>query len=89
MNSAHLRHCARHAATPKVTTALAEAIYRTDLIQYEVDDNLEQALSVFRETILPQVGTLFDTCPIRVTPAAGKAFLLAAGAVTPPDQRDG
>ena len=73
--------------TPKVTTALAEAVYRTDLIQYEVDDNLGQALSVFRETILPQVGTLFDTCPIRVTPAAGKAFLLAAGAVTPPDQR--
>ena len=73
--------------TPKVTTALAEAVYRTDLIQYEVDDKLGQALSVFRERILPQMGTLFDTCPIRITPAAGKAFLLAAGAVTPPDQR--
>ena len=73
--------------TPKVTTALAEAVYRTDLIQYENDDNLGQALSEFRETILPQVGTLFDTCPVRVTPTAGKAFLLAAGAATPPNQR--
>ena len=73
--------------TPKVTIALAEAVYRTDLIQYEDDDNLGRALSEFREMILPQVGTLFDSCPVRVPAAAGKAFLVAAGAATPPNRR--
>ena len=73
--------------TPKVTNAMAEAIYRTHFSKYEITDSPKQATSVFREEILPEMGNLFDLCPMWATPAAGKAFLIAAGAATPPNQR--
>ena len=73
--------------TPKVTIALAEAVYRTTLLHSERADDPNQAFSFFRTSVLPYVGNLFSSCPALVTPAAAKAFLLAAGTVTPSDRQ--
>jgi len=73
--------------TPSVTNALAEAVYRTIIIASEREDNPNQALTLFKENVLPNIGSLFDFCPPRPTPAAGKAFLLAAMAATPANRQ--
>ena len=73
--------------TPKVTNALAEAIYRAVILRFEHEDDPEQAISVFRADVLPHTGSLFDSCPPSVTPAAGKAFLIAARTITPPNKQ--
>ena len=72
--------------TPMVTNALAEAVYRTDLLPSERADNPAQAFSTFGAAVLPHSGNLFDSCPAWVTPAAGKAFLLAAATAAPADR---
>ena len=72
--------------TPMVTSALAEAVYRTTLSEHEDANDPERALSVFRQQVTPHVGSLFDTLPKSVSVAAGKAFLLAAGASSPPNK---
>ena len=69
--------------TPSITNALAEAIYRTIIITSEQEDDPKQALMLFKENVLPNTGSLFDFCPPRLTPGAGKAFLLAAMTATP------
>ena len=73
--------------TPQVTDDLATAIYQTVILPFEREDDPEQAVSVFRADILPHTGSLFDSCPPSVTPAAGKAFLIAAGTITPPNRQ--
>ena len=73
--------------TPKVTNALAEAVYRTTLLPSERADDPNQAFSVFRSSVMPQVGNLFRYCPAWITPAAGKAFLLAASTAIPADRQ--
>ena len=72
--------------TPKVTSALAEAVYRTELSKHEDENDPEAALSVFREQVTPQVGNLFETLPKSVSVSAGKAFLLAACTSSPPNK---
>ena len=71
---------------PKVTNALAEAIYRTAILPSERADDPSRAFLLFRRDLLPYMGNLFDICPTKVTPGAGKAFLLAAGCTAPPDR---
>ena len=72
---------------PKVTNDLAEAIYRTVILPFEHEDDPQQAISVFRADVLPYTGSLFDSCPASVTPAAGKAFLIAARTIAPPNMQ--
>lgn len=69
--------------TPSITNALAEAIYQSNIITSEQEDDPKQALMFFKENVLPNIGSLFDFCPPRPTPGAGKAFLLAAMTATP------
>jgi len=73
--------------TPSITNALAEAIYRTVIIASEQEDDPQHALTLFQANVLPQTGSLFDSCPPRPTPGAGKAFLLAAMAAIPPNRQ--
>ncbi len=73
--------------TPSVSNAMAEAVYRTVILPSEHADDPEQALALFRADVLPYTGSLFDSCPPRPTPGAGKAFLLAARAATPVDRQ--
>lgn len=72
---------------PKVTSALAEALYRTDLIAFEVGDDPNGALEHFRSKIQPEFGALFRTCPPSPRPAVAKLFMLAAAASAPPDRQ--
>ena len=69
--------------TPRITTVMVEALYQTRILEFEQDDDPQQAIAVFRNDIMTTTGTLFDTCPAHVTPAAGKAFLLAALTAAP------
>ncbi|MSR09281.1 MAG: hypothetical protein EXR82_07090 [Gammaproteobacteria bacterium] len=73
--------------TPAVTNALAEALYRTVILPSEQADDPEQSFVVFRADVLPHAGSLFNYCPPRPTPGAGKAFLLAARAEMPPNRK--
>ena len=73
--------------TLRATSELAEAFYQTDILPIERASDPDQAFSVFRETILPEAGNLFNSCPPRVTPATGKAFLLAAATATPANRQ--
>lgn len=72
---------------PKVTSALAEALYRTELITFEQSDNPAGALEIIRTTILPEFGALFTHCPPSPRPAVAKLFMLVALASTPQDRQ--
>jgi hypothetical protein len=71
---------------PAVTAALAETLYHTHVELAEQNDDPVAALDLFRRHVLPNSGTLFTLCPTRLSPAAAKAFLLAALAADIPDQ---
>ncbi|MFC1900362.1 protein DpdD [Chloroflexota bacterium] len=73
--------------TPSITNTLAEAIYQTVVISAEQEDDPQKALTLFRVDVLSQTGSLFDACPPRPTPSAGKAFLLAAMTALPPNRQ--
>ena len=74
---------ARRAA--KVTDLLAEAVYRAHLSSLEFGNDPTQLLAAFEESVLPNAGNLFGSCPDYVSPVAGRAFLLAAAADPPDD----
>ena len=71
----------------KVTDLLAEAVYSAHILNLEYEEDPSLLLSVFEEDVLPIAGNLFDSCPDYVSPVAGRAFLLAAAASDPPDDR--
>ena len=71
---------------PAVTDAMAAALYHTYIAHEEQNDDPSAALKMFRQHIQPRRGTLFTVCPAAVSPAAGKAFLLAALSTHSPDQ---
>ena len=74
---------ARRAA--KVTDLLAEAVYRAHVFSLENEIDPSLLLAAFEESVLPNAGNLFGSCPDYVSPVAGRAFLLAAAASDPPD----
>ena len=69
----------------KITDLLAEAVYRTHILALEDEEDPDRLISGFRDRVLPIAGNLFVSCPDYVSPVAGRAFLLAAGASDPPD----
>ena len=71
----------------KVTDLLAEAVYSAHVLSLEYEEDPSLLLSVFKQDVLPIAGNLFDSCPDYVSPVAGRAFLLAAAASDPPDDR--
>ncbi|MDE2715755.1 MAG: protein DpdD [Chloroflexota bacterium] len=66
--------------TGKITDLLAEAAYRTFILDLENKGDPSQLVAAFNDRILPKAGNLFATCPDYVSPMAGRAFLLAAAA---------
>ena len=63
---------------PRVTAALVEALYHDAIDVFDEVDDVDGALTAFREKVLPSAGTLFRVLPPSARPAVGKAFLLAA-----------
>ena len=64
----------------KITDLLAEAVYRTFILDLENKGDPSQLIAAFSDRILPIAGNLFASCPEYVSPMAGRAFLLAAAA---------
>ena len=62
----------------KITDLLAEAVYRTYILDLENKGDPSQLIAAFSDRILPIAGNLFASCPEYVSPMAGRAFLLAA-----------
>jgi hypothetical protein len=77
----------KYRRTAGITNLMAEAVYRTRILEFEQDNDPQQAIDVFRDDILTTTGTLFDACPPNVSFTAGKAFLLSALTSTPPNRR--
>ena len=64
----------------KITDLLAEAAYRTHILDLEDKGDPSQLIAAFNDRIMPIAGNLFASCPEYVSPMAGRAFLLAAAA---------
>ena len=69
----------------KITDLLAEAVYRTFILDLENRGDPSQLITAFNESVLPIAGNLFVSCPEYVSPMAGRAFLLAAAAPELPE----
>ena len=69
----------------KITDLLAEAVYRTFILDLENKGDPPQLITAFNERVLPIAGNLFVSCPEYVSPMAGRAFLLAAAASDLPE----
>ena len=76
---------ARRAA--KITDLLAEAVYRTHILTLEDEEDPSRLIPAFNESVQPIAGNLFGSFPEYLSPIAGRAFLLAAGASDPPDNQ--
>ncbi|MGQ4807026.1 hypothetical protein NKDENANG_00364 [Candidatus Entotheonellaceae bacterium PAL068K] len=72
---------------PRVTAALAEALYRTSFLQFELSDDPLGAVEQFRHSFQHECGTLFSVCPPSSRSAVAKMFLVAAAAGNPADRR--
>ena len=72
---------------PRVIAALAEALYRTAFLQFELAHNPLGAVEQFRHTLQPECGTLFSVYPPSSRSAVAKMFLVAALAGNPADRR--
>lgn len=72
---------------PRVTAALAEALYRTAFLPFELSNNPLGAVAQFRQSFQHECGTLFSVCPPSSRSAVAKMFLVAAVAGHPADRR--
>jgi hypothetical protein len=71
---------------PRVTAALAEAIYRTSIEPLDRSDiPAVDMLAAFRQDVLGMCGDLFVACPPATSPAVAKMFLLGTIASPTPD----
>jgi hypothetical protein len=69
----------------RLTAALIEALFHTELSEYQANLDVDGAIAAFRTRVLPVSGTLFRVPPPLPRPVVGTAFVLAAIVRTPPD----
>jgi hypothetical protein len=72
---------------PRVTAALAEAVYHAAIEEVDATGDATPVLDRFQREVAGRYGNLFNSCPPAPSPAVGKMFMLATLASGTDDRR--